>query len=161
MPTCKFLEIKINCLILQNSASYGIMTLNQLGDLTEEELAMALVIVNEIAPPVLPKGPFEPKHLLWFRHDQLIKKFIDIFPRLKPEGHDIYKSMMLKLGVCIQINPQPTPNENNTETSASAAPTTPTDPIPEVTGSAGCPPYPSVPPDVTNVTGSDAAGQPT
>ena len=136
------------------------MTLNQLGDLTEEELAMALVIVNEIAPPVLPKGPFEPKHLLWFRHDQLIKKFIDIFPKLKTEGHAIYVTLMQKLGVCIQINQSPAPDANRAETKA-CTPTTPPDPIPEVTGSAGCPPCPSEQIDVTNVTGSDAAGQPT
>ena len=82
------------------------MTLNQLYDLTEDELALALVIVYDIAPPVLPKGPFEPRHLTWFRHDHLIKKLVDSFPKLSPEGHATYISLMHKLVVCIQIHKQ-------------------------------------------------------
>jgi hypothetical protein len=100
------------------------MTLNQLQDLTDEELALALVIVNEISPPVLPKGPFEPKHLTWFRQEQLIKKFLDVFQKLKPEGHSTYVSLMQKLGVCIQIQKQPTPIDINPKTTETVAETT-------------------------------------
>jgi hypothetical protein len=79
------------------------MTLDQLYELTPDELALVLVIVNDIAPPASPKMTFEPRHLTWFRHDQLIKKLVDVFPKLKPEGHATYVSLMQKLGVCIQI----------------------------------------------------------
>jgi len=103
------------------------MTRNQLEDLTDEEKALALVIVNDIAPPVLPKMTFEARHLTWFRHDQLIKKFIDVFPRLNPEGRATYVSLMHKLGVCVQIQQPPV-----CEASSSAAPT---GSIAETTGS--------------------------
>ena len=84
------------------------MTLNQLETLTEDELALALYIVNVVASPAVPIMTFEPKHLTWFKHDMLIKKFLEVFPRLKPEGHATYTSLMQKLGVCIQIKQQPT-----------------------------------------------------
>lgn len=121
------------------------MTLNQLQDLTEEELALALVIVNEISPPESPKMTFEPRHLTWFKHDALVKKFLGIFNRLKPEGHATYVSLMQKLGVCVEIKQQPSPNDTART---------------ENTGSDQCPQKESILPDVTNVTGSDAAGQP-
>jgi hypothetical protein len=118
------------------------MTLNQLNSLDEQELAMALVIVNVIAPLEVPKMTFEPRHLTWFKHDMLIKKFLDVFPRLKPEGHATYVSLMQKLGVCIQIKQQ-----------ANEPPRT------ENTGSNQCPPTASIQPDVSPVTGSNAPGQ--
>lgn len=90
------------------------MTLNQLEDLNEDELAMALVIVNHINPPDLPKMTFEPRHLTWFKHDQLIKKLLDAFRKLKPEGHATYTSLMQKLGVCVQIKPHEQPRTENT-----------------------------------------------
>jgi len=121
------------------------MTRNQLEDLTDEEKALALVIVNDIAPPVLPKMTFEARHLTWFRHDQLIKKLVDVFPKLKPEGHPIYVSLMQKLGICVQIQ-QPPQNESNQGT--------------ENTGSNQCPPSQSLSPDVQAVTGSNDPGQP-
>jgi hypothetical protein len=37
----------------------------------------------------------------------LIKKLLDAFPRLKPEAHPIYSSMMQKLGIKVEIKPQP------------------------------------------------------
>ena len=129
------------------------MTLNQLQTLSEDETVMALHIINVIAPPGLPKMTFEPRHLTWFKHDLLIKKFIDAFPSIKPEGHATYISLMQKLGVCIQINQNPPPNEPRTNT-----------PIPtteETTGSIGCPPSQSLSPDVQAVTGSNEQGEPT
>ncbi len=83
------------------------MTLAQLEDLNEDELAMVLYVVNHIAPPVVPQMTFEPRNLTWFKHDELIKKMLNSFSRLKPEGHAIYVSLMQKLGVCIEIKQQP------------------------------------------------------
>jgi hypothetical protein len=119
------------------------MTLNQLNSLTDEELGMALVVVNHISPIESPKMTFEPRHLTWFKHDMLIKKLLDSFNRLKPEGHATYVSLMQKLGVCIQIKQhtnEPTRTEN--------------------TGSNQCPPTASISTDVQNLSGSNATGQP-
>ena len=117
------------------------MTLNQLETLTEEELALALVIVNVIAPPAMPVMTFEPRHLTWFKHDSLIKKFLEVFPRLKPEGHATYALLMQKLGVKVEIkhNPNEPPRAENT-------------------GSNQCPQTPSIPTDVQVVTGSNPPG---
>ena len=122
------------------------MTLNQLEDLTEDELALVLYVVNVIAPLEVPKMQFEPRQLTWFKHDMLIKKLLDSFNKLKPEGHATYVSLMQKLGVCIEIKQQPPPNDTART---------------ENTGSNQQPSEASILPDVTNVTGSDAGGQPT
>lgn len=136
------------------------MTRYQLEDLTEDELAIVLYVVNVIAPPVAPKMTWEVNHLLWFRHDQLVKKLIDVFPKLKPEGHATYVSLMQKLGICVQIQQPSSTNENKSETSSSVAPTTPTESASEeTTGSVGCPPSQSVSTDVQNVTGSNGTGE--
>lgn len=79
------------------------MTLNQLKELNEDELVVCLHIVNIISPTTSPKMEFEPKHLVWFRHDMLAKKLIDAFPSLKPEGHAIYSSLLKKLGIQHEI----------------------------------------------------------
>jgi hypothetical protein len=79
------------------------MTLNQLETLTDEEMAIVLYIVNVVAPPESPKMEFEPRHLTWFKHDMLVKKIVDAFPKVKPEGHDTYKSLLAKLGMVIEI----------------------------------------------------------
>ena len=85
------------------------MTLNQLGTLTEDELAIALYIVNVIAPPTSPQIEFGPRHLTWFKHDALVRKLVDAFPQLLPEGHTTYCSMMEKLGVKGEIKHQIVP----------------------------------------------------
>ena len=54
-----------------------------------------------------PKIELTARRLTWLRHDMLIKKLLDAFPRLKPEAHPIYSSMMQKLGVKIEIKQQP------------------------------------------------------
>lgn len=79
------------------------MTLNQLKELDEDELSICLYIVNVVSPITLPKMEFKPKQLVWFRHDMLVKKLLDAFPSLKPEGHAIYSSLLKKLGVQHEI----------------------------------------------------------
>lgn len=78
------------------------MTLNQLQTLSEDELCLCLYVVN-ITFPTLPKIEYEPRNLTWIRHDMLIKKLTDAFPRLNPEAHPIFTSLMEKLGVKIEI----------------------------------------------------------
>lgn len=85
------------------------MTLNQLESLTEDEMGLALYVVNVIAPPSIPKMEFQPRHLTWFKHDALVKKLLDSFSKLKPEGHATYTSLMEKLGVKIEIKAVPPP----------------------------------------------------
>lgn len=87
------------------------MTLNQLQTLTEDELAMALYIVNHISPPVIPPLPIYARDLTWFNHQALVQKFLDSFPKIKPEGHAIFQSLMEKLGMKVEINPIPQPPE--------------------------------------------------
>lgn len=87
------------------------MTFNQLQSLTEDELAMVLVIVNVIDPLTIPQKEFTPQQLAWFRHDMLIEKLLNAFPRLKPEGFAIFTSLMEKLGVKIEIQQQQPPVE--------------------------------------------------
>ena len=69
------------CACRYHSWKWG-MTLNQLETLTEDELALALYVVNVIAPLEVPKMTFEPRHLTWFKHDMLIKKLLDSFNKL-------------------------------------------------------------------------------
>lgn len=83
------------------------MTLNQLQTLTDDELAIALYVVNHVSPPGIPPGPFEARELTWFKHPALVQKLIDSFPKIKPEGHATYSSLMGKLGVKVEINPIP------------------------------------------------------
>jgi hypothetical protein len=115
------------------------MTLAQLESLTEDELALALYVVNVIAPPVVPKMTFEPRHLTWFKHQELINKLLNSFNRLKPEGHATYTSLMQKLGVCIQIKQHEVARTENTGSNQQAQ-------------------TPSLPTDGQAVTGSNQAG---
>lgn len=89
------------------------MTLSQLETLTEDELGLILYVVNTLDPVKVPPIQFEPKHLVWFKHDALIQKILKIFPQLKEEGHAIYSSLLTKLGVQHEIkkqaNHQPAP----------------------------------------------------
>jgi len=85
------------------------MTLAQLESLTEDELAMALFIVNHISPLDIPKMELQPRNLTWFKHDALTKKLMDAFPRVRPEGHETFVSMMQKLGITVTIHKVPVP----------------------------------------------------
>ncbi len=91
------------------------MTLNQLISLTEQELDLCLYIVNVTFPLNAPKMELEPRHLTWFKDDVLIRKLLDAFPRLKPEGHATYTSLMEKLSVKVEITPVPTSTERSSE----------------------------------------------
>lgn len=75
------------------------MTINQLETLTESELEMILYIVNIIDPMTFPKVEFQPRTLTWFKHKMLVQKLVNAFPRVLPEGHATYQSLMNKLGV--------------------------------------------------------------
>jgi len=75
------------------------MTINQLETLTEDEVGMMLHILNVIDPIQYPKFEFKPQNLLWFKHPMLIRKLLNAFPRVLPEGHATYQSLMNKLGV--------------------------------------------------------------
>ena len=106
------------CLLKHLNLTKVIMTLNQLKELTKDELSICLHIVNTISPTTNPKMEFEPKHLVWFRHDMLAKKLVDAFPSLKPEGHAIYSSLLKKLGIQHEIKyeqpQQPVTSSNQT-----------------------------------------------
>ena len=78
------------------------MTLDQLSSLTEDELALALYVVNVLFP-VEPKIEVPPHGLVWFRPGVLEKKIGDSFPRLKPEYHGLFSSLLNKLGVKHEI----------------------------------------------------------
>ena len=96
------------------------MTLNQFETLTGEEVALALVVVTYIDPPCIPKMEFEPRHLTWFKHDMLVQKLLAAFPKLNPEAHTIYSSLLTKLGVQHEIRknivpPLVTPTTGSTE----------------------------------------------
>ena len=79
------------------------MTLDQLDNLTEQEMAIILVVVNIIDPLECPKMQFEPRQLTWFRHEFLIKKLVNAFPKVLPEGRDIYCSLLKKLNYTLEI----------------------------------------------------------
>ena len=85
------------------------MTLNQLYNLTEQELDMCLYIVNVLKPVKPSLGEIPPRGLTWFKHDILIKNIVDCFSLVKPEYHAIYLSLLEKLGVNVEINVQPLP----------------------------------------------------
>lgn len=89
------------------------MTFQQLHNLTEDELAICLYVVGVLDPVTFPKIEItEPRQLISFRHDALVQKLLNAFPKLKPEAFSIYISLMEKLGVKVEIRVQePTPNE--------------------------------------------------
>jgi hypothetical protein len=106
------------------------MTIDQLHNLNEDELSLILYIVNYISPPCVPKMEFRPKHLLWFRHPMLIQKIFDSFLKLKPEGHEIFKSLLLKLGVQAEIKKiESTPTEVTSSVTSPEISTNPPHPI--------------------------------
>lgn len=103
------------------------MTLNQLQTLNEDEIAMALFVVNNIFP-TLPPMEYSPRNLTWIKHDILIKKLTDAFPKVKPEAHPIFASLMEKLGVKVtieKVDPPALPITASTENTGSMS-TTPT-----------------------------------
>ena len=99
------------------------MTLNQLQTLTDEEKALALLLVFPV-----PEDPHDmPRHLTWYKHDALVKKLLDSFPRVLPPGHPTYSSLLTKLGIQHEIKyeqpPAPVvenPNTGSNEVTGSA-----------------------------------------
>lgn len=93
------------------------MTLNQLESLTEDELAMCLYVVNVVDPLKLPEMNVAPRHLTWFRHEMLVKKLVNSYNTVLPEGRATYISLLNKLGYNeIKLE------EPKAEATASAAP---------------------------------------
>ena len=74
------------------------MTLSQLSSLTDDELCIALHIVNVI-DPVKPPLEITRSGLTWFKHDMLAEKLVKAFPHLKEEAIPIYSSLLTKLGI--------------------------------------------------------------
>ena len=111
------------------------MTLKQLNSFDEQELDLILYVVNILNPPGVPKMEFEPHHLKWFKTDVLIPKLIAIFPKLKPEGHPIYLSLMEKLGVKGEIKYEQPPVPMPITASAEATGSIPLTGSNQVTGS--------------------------
>ena len=79
------------------------MTQQQIDLLSEDEKDMLLYILNQVFPVAFPKMEFDLHTIKWHRHDLLMKKIIETFPHLKPEGHSIYSSLLTKLGVQHEI----------------------------------------------------------
>lgn len=74
------------------------MSIEQLSLLNDEELSMLLYIVNVLYP--ISGIPDMPSELLpAIKHAALVKKLSDAFPKLKPEAHPIYSSLLTKLNI--------------------------------------------------------------
>lgn len=77
--------------------------------LTDDELSLLLFIINVKNRIGIPDMVFEPRHLKWFRHGMLAKRVLDVFHDVKPEGHDIYSSLLTKMGVQHEIRKEEVP----------------------------------------------------
>ena len=99
------------------------MTFQQLHSLTEDEVAICLYVVGVLDPVTFPKIEItQPNQLISFRHEALIQKLLNAFPKLKPEAYPIYLSLMEKLGVKVEIKQAPQP-EAPTSSSVANEPT--------------------------------------
>lgn len=85
------------------------MTLEQFDSLTEDEMAMALYIVNHISPVVSYEIP--PKGLLWFRKGALEARIQAAFPHVLKEAHPVFSSLLNKLGVAHEIRYETPPKK--------------------------------------------------
>ena len=84
------------------------MTLEQLSSLTEDELDLALYVCNVVSPPI--QGmEIPPCGLTWFRKGALEQKLLAIFPKVLPEAHPIYSSLLTKLNVQHEIKQEQPP----------------------------------------------------
>ena len=73
------------------------MRIGQLQALTQDELAFILYIVNVVEPIDIPKMEFNPKQLLWFKHDMLLQKLSRQEPKLTSEGKAVLQGVIAKL----------------------------------------------------------------
>lgn len=78
------------------------MTLDQLNSLTDEELGMALYIVN-VLKPIETNPNLSPRLLTAIKHPALVQKIVESFDLVKPEAHEVYSSLLKKLGVEFKI----------------------------------------------------------
>ena len=85
------------------------MNIAQLESLTEDERSLLFYIVNVVSPMTCPKMEFDMNSIKWMRHDMLLRKLLDVLPKMKPEGHQLFVDMMQKLGVKVEISPTPQP----------------------------------------------------
>jgi hypothetical protein len=85
------------------------MTLNQLYSLEENELMLLFHIVNVISPTTFPKLEYDMKSVAWIRQEHLVRKLVEAFPRVKPEVHTTYSSLLNKLGIRHEIKHQSLP----------------------------------------------------
>ena len=110
------------------------MTQHQLEELTEDELSLLFYILNVVSPIDFPKMEFDMNSIKWLKHDMLVKKILDVFPKLNQEGHATYSSLLKKLGTYIEIKYEapPTPPTTVSSETSSVIPPPPT----EVTASA-------------------------
>jgi len=99
------------------------MTINQLDTLTEEELAMALIIINDICPIEGRNHEVSARGLTWIKPNILIQKLVSAFPSIKIEGHSVYSSLMEKLGVKGEIKYETPPASNLTASSETSSET--------------------------------------
>jgi len=76
---------------------------------SEDELCLLLSIINTVNPISFIHRQFEVSHLKWLKKDILIKHLLDSFQKINPEGHETFKSLMLKLDVKVDINKIETP----------------------------------------------------
>ena len=95
------------------------MTNVHIESLDESEQCMLVYIVNHIFPTTFPKIEHDFNSIKWIKHEHLIRKLIDAFPKIKPENHNIYSSLLTKLGVPHQINRHDAPAPINNETTGS------------------------------------------
>ena len=105
------------------------MTQHQLEELTEDELALLFFIVNVASPIDCPKMEFDKNSIKWFRHDMLVKKILDVFPKLNREGHATYSSLLKKLGAYVEIKYEapPTASVATSPETSSVIPPPPTE----------------------------------
>jgi hypothetical protein len=97
------------------------MTLNQLNSLDDQELMICLYIVNIISPPDCPKTEFGPNALTWFKHEFLVRKIVNAFPKILPEGYAVYVSLLDKLGYKFELPPDKVTPIVDAATTASVA----------------------------------------
>lgn len=96
------------------------MTLHQLNSLTEDELALALYVVNTLSP-VGAVGEIPPRGLTWFRKGMLEQKLHQCFPHLTKEAHPIFSSLLTKLDMPHEIRYEQPPLPMSASVTASVS----------------------------------------
>lgn len=98
------------------------MNQHQLENLSEDERGVLFYIVNVISPVTCPTLEFDMNSIKWFKQDMLTKKLLEAFPKLTPEAHPIYSSLLTKLEIPHEIKyqapPPPPPPEAPLSSSA-------------------------------------------